>query len=492
MNVIEKIKTKDQKAQVVTILLFVTLSGLLCSVAMGLLNPVKVLTLIATATGLGIALWGLWYAVSNPWLPFFAFLSMNLLVYIVPKADYLVAALGLVTGLVYVLKDFRNLLQKPMWLSFFIFSLIGFIYWMTYSTDFVVSKIVLQNGNIFKADTNNEMAKTIVLLATLSPLVSISVVINAVKNSRPILLTILRKYYAYFAVIYSCITFVFSASSTKLDIAGRGLILPLVFLFNTYFWLNIRDKSTRCPEMLYWVVQLCLLLSVFLEANKTTFLGLLLGSAIYIYGIKMIYGFSEIGKLLSRLFNNKPITTVLIISLLLLFVLAYCFGFFDLLASKMDYFYKGLSKQSTLNVRTSNWSYFFTDWQDKLNIKNIIFGFGAAVSRETIFYISAMRHSFPNNNNLVQTLHNSYLEFVYDFGLMAVFYYFPTWYLLQKHVKRFFLSNQSQLQQSSLSIIVTIVFVGFYALMDGVKIQVSIFYYFLLILYDEMLLNANE
>jgi len=147
----------------------------------------------------------------------------------------------------------------------------------------------------------------------------------------------------------------------------------------------------------------------------------------------------------------------------------------EVIQEKLEYIYNGLTKGNTLNVRTSNWSYFFTDWKDKQSIINMIFGFGEGLSRETIFFISASRHSFPNNNNLVQTLHNAYLEYAYDFGLMATFYYLPTWLLLKKHVPAFLKHGYATCRLLSLNLILTIMLVSFYGFMDGIRIQVAIF-----------------
>jgi hypothetical protein len=480
-------------------LLAALLLGLLAStlafVAFGPVQPTTVLFGVGGLIALIIGFASFNKAVQNPLIPFFALLCMNILVYIIPKADFMAAGFGLITSIVYIARNFNTVVKNPMSLSFFIFFLINLFYWFFYSTDFVVGKIILANGNFFNKESNNELAKSIVLYASLCPLIACCTVMNAFNAKKEALLSLLKKYYPYCAILFSGLTLIFSVVNVKLDIAGQTLILPLVFIFNIYYWLTIKDEHTPVNESVYWLSQVALLFGIFLKANKTTLLGVILILSLYLLGLKVVYKSLGIQQRLRQFFANPTLVVILILGLLIVGALGVAMGVTELITSKVDYFVNGLSKGSTLDVRTSNWSYFFANWQDKLDITNIVFGFGEAVSRKTIFYISATRHSFPHNNFLVQTLHNAYLEYAFDFGLMAIFYYLPTWLLLKKHIPQFFMQTLPWLRVSSLSVVLTIIFISFYATMDGIRIQVAIFYYLLLFFYDKMydyLLNSRS
>jgi hypothetical protein len=469
----------------VQVLLVGLLAALLALVALGPMPPLTIIMAVGALVGLVAGVWGLNKAIKNPLIPFFGLFGMNILVYIIPKADYLAAGLGLVCGLVYLVRNFEAVRKNPMAFSMLIFVLINVVYFFCYSTDFVVGNIILQNGNVFSGETNKVAAKNIVLYSSICPLISMLTVMNVAQNKKAFkqLQHFFKNYYPYMALMGSLLSLWGVATKAGAMEYGETFALPLLFLFNTCLGTFYKAHITPLHQKLGVLTQALLVVSIFLHANKTTLLGVTLVLTLFVWGLKRTEATWSLRQLITR-FTQKPLLVInTMVVMVLIIVVAYAMGFGTVVNERINYFVNGLTNQGTLNVRTSNWSYFFRDWQDKLGAQNILFGFGQAVSRPTIFFISATRHHVYNNNVLVQTLHNAYLEYVYDFGLMALFYYFPTWYMVFKNSLNFLQDKEKRNKILSLSLLASVGFICFYSTMDGIKIQVALFYYIMLFLY---------
>lgn len=148
-------------------------------------------------------------------------------------------------------------------------------------------------------------------------------------------------------------------------------------------------------------------------------------------------------------------------------------GMMEVIGEKITYFAEGFQSMSTLRVRTGNWFYFLQEWGDTLDFSKLFFGYGLGASRDAIFHISAMREG--GHINLVQTLHNHYFETFYDYGLMALFYWFSWLGLLA----RFIYATMHIHLGPALRILVhmaiaTMAFMLIYLMLDGLRVHVAI------------------
>ncbi|MEM0951610.1 MAG: hypothetical protein AAGI66_05630, partial [Cyanobacteria bacterium P01_H01_bin.74] len=157
-------------------------------------------------------------------------------------------------------------------------------------------------------------------------------------------------------------------------------------------------------------------------------------------------------------------------------------GFFTLglqetLGEKIDYYSNGfdnaLNGTGTLAVRLDNWQLLFTEWGDNINLVNLLFGHGLASSREIMFYLSVQRGW--SLGNLVQTAHNSYIEFFYDYGFVSLFYFVTYLVLIRNYWQALCNAKYGSIPRYfALSGLSLILFLGVYGLTDGIRVPMQI------------------
>ncbi|MBY0402575.1 MAG: hypothetical protein K2X66_01650, partial [Cyanobacteria bacterium] len=287
------------------------------------------------------------------------------------------------------------------------------------------------------------------------------------------------------AVVLAIAAYTFMVAVNLFGIPMPGHPVLSVFHFfilaTSTLWMSEKfpqQKVLGIPFLLICLLTIPLnLLSLVVALNKTGLVGFLSTAVVFIVLNQMfIYKTPYIEKLLNLL---KAPQNVIIIGFAMAgsLMLLYAVDFFTLVADKISYYEKGFSSLSTLQVRTGNWFYFIHEWADTLNIQKFLFGFGAGEARKTIFYISAMRNSV-NENNLVQTVHNNYMDSAYDFGLCTLLYHLPALLINIQNIKTIIDPNAPRsLKIFSLMSLTFIMYISIYAMMDGVRVQVSIVYY---------------
>lgn len=144
----------------------------------------------------------------------------------------------------------------------------------------------------------------------------------------------------------------------------------------------------------------------------------------------------------------------------------------DVITARLDYFIEGFKNKRSASIRIENLQYLYQDWRMTVDWWNVLFGYGLAKSRETIFFISAMRGG--QVGTLVQTVHNSYVEYLYDYGLMSLFYFGSYLLILFQAIKTWLAKAQQgdpdPRQHFACGIFGVLAFIGIYGSMDGIRV----------------------
>ncbi len=399
------------------------------------------------------------------------------------RPHLLAVGLGTVTGLYLLIKDFKYFWSFPFFRLLLVFFLFSLIYVFFYGTDFNLTSFSAGYPIDFLSDNSDTDAKTIAFLANYVTLLATIMGLSVFRTLRTpdaieSRLSVLLKYISFSSVPYFLILagFVF-----KPLLPGQGIILALFVFIMIGFAIAFENKMKpgplwKNPVVVIYAMLPLALISVVLVSNKSALVGY---AATFLLMILLNLKYVPRIQILNKLFNMLKTLEVklLLIALVLIFLgVAGALGVFALLADKMDYFSKGFSSMSTLTVRTGNWYYFTIEWRDTLNFLKALFGYGLGASRETIFYVSAMRQT--GERTLVQTLHNSYMETFYDYGLVGALLYISTLMVVWDDIKCI-IRTQAHRNAKIFSILSLscIVYLGIYAMTDGVRVHILMPYY---------------
>ncbi len=397
---------------------------------------------------------------------------------------------------------------KYLWSNFivfrfiFIFFIINTFYAFFYHTDFRNStyidnwmynyylkySIMYGNFDIYRK-FGNEETRFLIYLTGLFPLVSITLsllVFKGIEIKEKIDFHIIKllKYITFGFVLF----YIFNILSILLESTqfhfidgrladGNRVYLGfeeacfLLFLGGIKFFLNSSSKTKLSP-FLNTVINLLLITFstfIFLGIKKGTIISLLLGL------VFLLLSFFKIDPQFRKKFKEKLIlfTTVPIFLLILLY-----FTGSNVFLEFINNIIERFSNTFTLNTRLLNLNLFSYYWVYELDFKKIIFGFGIDQSRELMFFISSMQ---PNPDFFQSHPHNLYVEFFYNYGLMALTYFGAIWYAFFKNFKNIYSKNINKEVKifSSISSSIILLF-SVYFLAESPAMPINILFFCLL------------
>lgn len=399
---------------------------------------------------------------------------------------------------------FRNLKfymsYQQIWLSLSFFA-ITLLYFFVYASDFDISKVKYGYTLFITAglEINSPPVRNIILISTLSLFVANILALSpfaekghigksmAPSSSEPLLRIPCSLLSASLLLIIAC----FLSKGARFNY-GMHYYLPLVMLtgFALLYLVRRYHSSTQA-----WIIPFrlktflgmglgiaCLFLPLIL--NKTSMFGTCLSFLLFFWLTKG-YGYGDFLKIILKFISQGLLTKLLIVFLvILILIISASLGVFDLFSNKIDYVVSGITSNSSMKVREGNWQYFLQEWWQTLNLQHFLFGYGIGASRKAIFYISAMRNGI-HDSNLVQTLHNSYMEYLYDYGLMSLLYFGMYIHFFKKAFQTFKdrIGQDIPLAAAQLSIIL---YTACYGLTDGIRVQMLIQIFVLLGFLEEL------
>jgi len=189
--------------------------------------------------------------------------------------------------------------------------------------------------------------------------------------------------------------------------------------------LGVFSSQKNLP-VVYDVLLPLILMTTPVVLNKSNLVSVFLLLGVYfwwMYKFKLPF---DLPKQIYQKITSGATGRMSIALVLLAFVGAYfALGINNVIEERLAYYIDGFTSASqgngTLGIRIDNLRLLFAQWKDNIDIWNFTFGNGLAASREAMFYNSAaMRFTY---GRLVQTAHNSSIEFFYDYGLMSLLYF---------------------------------------------------------------------
>jgi hypothetical protein len=456
------------------------------------LDPLLLISILSTV--LFLALRNTMRIVSSPVIPYFSFQLLIILFAIdnlLPGSfapHLLVVAVATLASGFYLLQDFGYFWKSRVFQCFLIFCAINLVFLFCYSSDFNLSAVSAGYPIDFLTETGDMGAKYIVFLSSFVTVLAVIIGLAVFRKLKTPEVIQERLYLLAKVFSVGCISLVvlLALGVFRAVMPGQGTVLALVsfLVLSTLFWLN---QSPFAKQETDWIFgmnpQKLILLSMPLAAialllsfNKTSLIGygfsvffFLLLNQIFVPSINF---FATIHRLLKPL--EAKLAAILIPTIA--FALAWSMGVFNLISSKLDYFVNGFSSMSTMQIRVGNWQYFINDWLYSLKPTNFLFGHGLGQSRESVFFISAMRQNA--DRTLVQTVHDSYIEYFYDYGLLALIFYAATLIIIISSIRDLLSPKVNQtVKIFSIFSLTCILYIGIYALTDGVRIHVMMVYF---------------
>lgn len=360
----------------------------------------------------------------------------------------------------YILTNFKHLWSTWAFRFLFLFCVFNLFYSFFYSSDFRSSnyidiwihgnvglqKTLLESGyEVATREFGSGETRFIKYLTGIIPLFSFVVgymtffgaktLEEAGKKLKSIIDFLTAGYFAYFLALVVCIaigstTMVWMSNRLRIDdgFTGSdfdGLMLLLFIGFS--FALSKIAANSRIKNILNINIVILALL-IILGIKKGTIISVLIGLAVI---FTAAFFFRE--KRAIQPANSAGTLVLIVLSPLLLvapfYILLECQ---DLLENLVYNITNRFSDNDTLDVRATNWMYYVRHWMDNLNLFTAIFGFGTDSSRETSFFLSSMQ---PEEGYTQPHIHNIYLEYFYNWGLVALFYFLPLLLIVYKNVQ---------------------------------------------------------
>lgn len=427
----------------------------------------------------------------------------------------------------YVLKDFKFFWQSWLFRLSFLFSVTGLLYLaFGHTSNFELNAVSAGYPLDFGDETGGVDAKIIVLIAALGISVGITSALSVfdpklnqptpsdakikpqptlpLSELSPVTAPWLENALPLLFSLFGIGVLLFNGAALAFffkQMFALGVYMPILFVPACVSWALLKQfypdftliKGKLAPR--FWVGAACLIGFLFLPlaVNKTGLVGAFASYAVFFFLAKNGIFLEPFKKTVTFINEGLAPKLVLVLFTFVAIIAVTQLGIIDLVMDKVDYFVSGFSNAGTLRIRTGNWFYFFQEWQSNANVFNTLFGHGLASSRETIFFVSAMRRA--GERTLVQTLHNSYLEYLYDYGVMSLLYFGLYGRVIWSAVKdiwgrvrtlsetTFRSPTRRMLGAAQISLII---YIAIYGMLDGIRVQVLIQLFSLLTLFECM------
>jgi len=393
-----------------------------------------------------------------------------------------------------LLNHFKNLFIHPVTKLLGGFALISLIYYVFgHSTDFNIMSVSAGYTDTFETELGNFDAKFIVMFTAVGMFLAYTCGLllfepkerpaKAVSHDKT-----LQYYFSWISIILVLIGIMYLLDFVlTIEGAGMGLYLPVYICLLITFreWLpELPDiklfnlSAKKVLPTLYNVIIVLVLLTIPVVANKTILIGIV---AVFVVYFSLIYTYKLKFDLPRQIYNRMTGSLsgkLSIIAFLVGAVIAFfALGINAVIDERIDYFVGGISSGAkgggTIGIRVDNLNLLLRQWNENQDAFNTVFGHGLAKSRESMLYLSAqMRYT---TGRLVQTTHNSYIEFLYDYGLMSFLYFgsyivlFYNYFTTLRDEKSYTISRYM-----GASGIALILFVSLYGLTDGIKVPFQI------------------
>jgi len=427
------------------------------------------------------------------------------------KPHAFVLGFSLLMALYYSIKYFNHLWSSfPTFRYLFIFTIFNVIFYFFHSSNFNISdvKIGYLTGSFFYfEDFSNADAKFIVFLDGICPIIAFTIsvlVFNGIKNMKDLRnkvfwliqvfsFSVLGYYLlALFLVLVRLNQFVFTGSRLTESFLGPSSLAPhlfllvfigLKFLINNYD-LGNQKKTTLIDHTLtanIFIISLFILL----QLGKTGIISLII-SIILMFLLAFKIGF-RVNILTNWLLKSNSTLSMFSLIGLIFFVIVLSQNV-EFIGTTISNLIERFENQSSMSIRQVNWHFFVENWLDKINIFNILLGFGLGASRESIFFISAMQPA----GHLVQTIHNHFLEVIYDYGMVGLFY-FAAYITMFFNSLNNIMDNRKHILVKGFSVICIAILVFFFIIhqTDGIRVLSSIVIFCLLGIIESIKHNCD-
>jgi len=419
---------------------------------------------------------GIFFAISkcieNKIIPYFLLQYINIWIFFnqdffIPlglnfKPHVIIFASSFIITFYYIFTNFKYLWSKLEFKLLFLFFILNIFYALFYSSDFRSSSYIdiwIQNNLGLKyasigsgygaASREFGQSETSFLkyISGLAPLISFIIGymsfygLKTVEETKKKLEDIVKLFsigYLSYFVIFICsiltgitsIMFVQNRLTIDNSFTGNdfeGLLLLLFIGFNLY----ISNFKTTCSSWLQPIVKInmaLLALLILLGIKKGTIISFLTG-----FIIIQIYSLFFKEKTEEETINQHKNTGNLLF--IVFFPIIMILPFFFINQDFINDIFYNISNRfgntETLDVRTINWHFYMQHWADNLSWFTALFGFGTDTSRETCFFLSSMQ---PDKSFQQPHIHNIYLEYFYNWGLMALLYFLPPLIIFCKNI----------------------------------------------------------
>ncbi|MFN9692001.1 MAG: hypothetical protein ACK551_07885 [Vampirovibrionales bacterium] len=362
-----------------------------------------------------------------------------------------------------------------------------------HASDFYINTAGVGYPVEFEADLGDFDAKFIVMFTAVGVLLSYIaglLMFSPQENPNPSLDfdKIVEKNLAWTAILLAVMGVAYILGFVlTLEDSGQGMYLTVFVTLLIAFrqWLpdlpNIQlgvFSSQKTLPFVYDALLPLILMTTPVVLNKSNLASMFLLLGVYfwwVYKFKLPFDLPK--QLYQKITGGTAARVSIAVGLLLFVGVFFALGLNNVIEERLSYYIDGFTSASkgsgTLGVRIDNLRLLFGQWKDNINAWNFTFGNGLAASREAMFYNSAaMRFTF---GRLVQTAHNTYIEFFYDYGLFS-FLYFGAYFALLKQYWTTLKNTQvrEHLRLLSASGLVLIAYVGIYGMTDGIKVPFQI------------------
>lgn len=406
------------------------------------------------------------------------------------KAPMLAIGLGTLTSLYLLIKDFKYFWSYPFFRGILLYFAVSLCYLLCYGTEFNQATASTGYPVDFLTDSSDTGARSIVFLSSYAVLLATIGGLSVFKDLNTLAKIKSRLHLLARTFAFSGLGFFLILVLVRFDkvIPGHGNIIGLfvMLLLGMVFW-SLHSNTPETQERSFWkkpamvilITMPLALLSLLLGFNKSSLAGYSLSLGLFLLLNQWFVPGVDIPGRLYRTFKSWEAKLLIILALSGVVIGAELLGVLTMLADKLEYFSKGFSSMSTMRVREGNWHYFIIDWLETLSPIKALFGYGLGQSRETMFYISAMRQGAERN--LVGTVHNNYIELFYDYGLLALLIYSGTILIMIDNVKKILNPKTPRtIKIFSILSVSCILYISIYSLTDGARIHMLMVYYSIL------------
>jgi len=435
-------------------------------------NPLLVNVILLT--GFFLFLFLISKSIDNKIIPYFLlqyagiWINLNQITFIPAGVDFkpyaIVFVLSSIVTFYYILTNFKYLWKNFAFKCLMLFLMLNLFYAFFYSSDFRSSsyidswiennaglKQILLGAGYGAATREFGVGETQFLkyLTGIVPLVAfvigymsfygLKTLEETKKKFNDIIKMLSVGYIAYFVILILCIlagtaSMVFWDNRLRINdnftgVDFEGLFLLLSIGFSLYI-SNFRPVGI--PLWLKQIININIIvlsLLIILGIKKGTIISFLAGFMVIQLGSFFFKEKNKTAEASPAYKNLLPLALILILPLIA--VLPFFLTSQDFIGDTIYNVTDRFSSTSTLEVREINWYHYMNNWASNLTWFTAIFGFGTDTSREVSFFLSAMH---PDKGLQQPHIHNIYLEYFYNWGLMALLYFLPMLIILVKDI----------------------------------------------------------